>query len=109
MTHYETVGTARETTVGNQCHGFAQTLAHDGAGGFQHFRHARSAFGPTVTNHDHVTGNNFLLVNGLVGFGFTVVDLGRATEPESFLAGNFGNGALFGEVAVENPNMTTFL
>ena len=48
------VAAAGEAAVGDERDIFAETFAHDGGGGREHFAHAGTAFGPFVTNDDHV-------------------------------------------------------
>src|SRR6185503_5068828 len=104
----ESVAAAGESSVGDERDVFAETFAHDGAGGRKHFSHARPAARPFVSDDDDVA---FLdrAVEDAFERGFFGVEHARgAGEAHAFFAGDFRDGAFGGEVAVEHDEVAVF-
>ncbi len=105
----EAVGGPGEASVGDEGDIFAQAGGHDGGGGGEHFGHAGSALGAFVTDDNDVAFENFLAFDGADHVFFTVVNTGGAGEGFAFFAGDLGDGAGGGEVAVEDAEVAGFL
>src|SRR5262245_41256245 len=64
MTNAETAGRSRDAPVGQERDLAAHALTVKGRGGRQHFSHPGAAFGPFVSDHEHVAFLVFLLLDG---------------------------------------------
>src|SRR5260370_42017205 len=64
MTSHKPVSRTRETAVGEQSDGIAETSAHQGSRNAQHFTHAGAAFRPLIANDDHGAGLDEVLFDG---------------------------------------------
>mmetsp|Transcript_46316 Transcript_46316/g.144899 ORF Transcript_46316/g.144899 Transcript_46316/m.144899 type:complete len:355 (+) Transcript_46316:1223-2287(+) len=105
----EAVGAAGEAAVGDERDVVAEAGAHDGGGGLEHLRHAGAALGALVAQHHHGALGDLLGVDGLDHVVLRVVDLGGAGEAQALLARDLGDGALGGEVAVEDLDVAGVL
>mmetsp|Transcript_13416 Transcript_13416/g.57198 ORF Transcript_13416/g.57198 Transcript_13416/m.57198 type:complete len:458 (-) Transcript_13416:380-1753(-) len=106
----EPVRAAGEAAVGDQRALLAEAGAHDGGGGREHLGHARATLGTFVADHDHgalervgVRGES--IEHLLLG----VVALRETLEVQTFLAGDFGDGALGGDVAEQALQVASLL
>ena len=108
VTDNEAVAAAGESAVGEKGDVVAEAFAHDGGGGGEHFSHAGSAFGSFVADDEDVAFLDFVVEDGLEGGFFGVKGFGSAAELEAFFAADFGDGAGFGEVAVEDDEVAVF-
>ena len=109
VSDHEAVAAAAEPSVGDERHVFAEALAHDGGSRRKHFPHAGSALRPFVANDDDVAFLDRAVENGfhrlLLGFKHD----GLAFEVQPFLAGNFCDRAVAGEVAAQDDQMAVLL
>src|SRR5690606_17715468 len=105
----EAVTAAAEASIGKQRNVFAEAFTHDGAGGREHFAHARSAFRALAANDDDVTGFHRAIENCFERFFFAFEHDGFAFKARTFLAGDFSNRTFGREVAVEDDKVTVFL
>ena len=106
---HETVGAAGETAVGDQRDVLAQAFAHDGGGGREHFAHAGAAFGAFVADDDDIAFDDVAVQNALQRLFFGIEHFGLAGETQAFLAGDFGDRAFGGQIAVQHDQMAVFL
>ena len=104
----EAVAAAGESAVGDEGDVVAESFAHDGGGGRQHFSHAGASFGAFVADDEDVAFLDFVVEDGLEGGFFGVEGFGSAAEMEAFFAADFGDGAGFGEIAVEDDEVSVF-
>src|SRR5690554_1228030 len=109
MPDHKTMCASTKTAVGDECDATSQSRANDGGGGFEHFGHTRCTLGPFVLDHHHVswthsatgdTGNEFFL---------PIKYPSRSLEPLAFLARYFSHAAFFGQISVEDLQVTGVL
>ena len=109
MADDEAVATAAEAAICDEGDFFAETHAHDGAGGPEHFAHAWAAARSFHADDDDVTGFDFAFGDGFHGVFFAVEDAGFAAEATAFLAADFADGSAWGEISVEDGEVAVFL
>ena len=105
MADDEAVAAAAEPAVGDERDVFAEALAHDGAGGREHFAHARAAFRAFAADDDDVAFLDRAVEDGFERLLLGLEHDGLAGEALAFLAGNFCDRAVGGEVAVEDDEV----
>src|SRR5687768_5440189 len=109
MSNHEPMTPTGESSVSDQGNFVAESAPHDGAGGTQHFTHARPTARTFVADHHHVAWLHLAGENGRGGAFFTVEDSRRAGETQAFLARDFRHDSLRREIAIEHDEMTVLL
>src|SRR5262249_23878444 len=101
MADAKTAGRSGEAPVGDERDLPAHALSIKGRGGRQHFSHPGAAFGPFVSDHEHVAFPILLLLDGLEARFLPVKAACRAGKLQVRHPSNLGNGAFRREVASE--------
>ncbi len=86
-----------------------RTLAHDGAGGRQHFAHAGSAFRAFAADDDDVAFLDRAVEDGFERYFLTFEHDGFTFKAQTFLAGDFSDRAFRGKVATKDDEVAVFL
>ena len=102
----ESVGATAEATVCEESDVGTESGAHDGGGGCEHFGHSGAALRPFVANDDDVAFLDASLFESGEHEFFGVEAAGGSGEDESFLAGDFGNGAFGADIAAHDANVS---
>src|SRR6266446_1596064 len=100
---------ARESPIGNECHLFAKTHAHNIGSGSQHFLHARPTTRPFIANDDHITGLYLAIENTRASLLLRIEDACGTTMPHHGKghSGNFDDRAIGSEIAKEDGKPST--
>src|SRR5688572_17371477 len=106
MADAETARTAREATIGDECHFVAHALSVKRSGGGKHFAHAGAALWPFIANDEYIAFLEFLFVHGFEAGFFRVEAARRPFEYKVFHARYFYNCAFGCEVAFEHHHAT---
>lgn len=96
------VSATGEASVGDQSHFLTEPASHDGASRREHLAHPGSAARAFIPNNDNVSCLDVSSKDRLHGRLFAVIDPGSPAESLAFLAADFCDGSLRGEVAAED-------